>query len=347
MDLERPNLFHYGRKELSQDAMICWLLDWANKHFAEADPHLHDCGQKFAQALFSKHDKPGPERIETVVLGMQVKSIDVLAWINDKYAILIEDKTDAGVHGDQLKKYHRLVLDGELSIHEDEVEIAPCRDNFFPLFLKTGNMSRREKIDVEAIELDPPYRVFERRDFLDALKNCKRTASPILADFLAYLEKREESFMSYKNTTLDQWWWNSWEGFYRRLEEALDSEDVGWGYVPNRGGGFLGLWWYFTDGGGGDEVYLQAEQDKLCFKISVQDRERRRERREHWYEKIMEAAKSIGMPVEKPHRFGTGQTMTVAVLNDWRRADERGLLDVDATVGVLRKAEQVLDLATS
>ena len=31
MDTQRPNLFKYGRKELSQDAMICWLLAWANK----------------------------------------------------------------------------------------------------------------------------------------------------------------------------------------------------------------------------------------------------------------------------------------------------------------------------
>ena len=347
MHLERPNLFHYGRKELSQDAMICWLLYWANERFAEVDPNLHDCGQEFAQALFAKHDKLGPERIETVALGMQVKGIDVLAWINDKYAILIEDKTDAGVHGCQLKKYHKLVLDGELRIHEDEVKVAPCRDNFFPLFLKTGNMSRHQETCVEAIKLDPPYRVFKRGDFLGALKGCERTKSHILADFLAHLEKREVSFISYKNTPLRQWRLNSWEGFYRCLEETLDSEDVDWGYVPNRGGGFLGLWWYFRDGSGGDKVYLQAEQDKLCFKISVQDKERRREHRGYWHEKIMEEAKSIETSVEKPYRFAIGHDMTVAVLNDWRRKDERGLLDMDATVGVLRRAEQVLDAATS
>ena len=346
MHLERPNLFHYGRKELSQDAIICWLLDWANEHFAKVDQHLHDCGQKFAQALFAKHDKPGPERIETVTLGMQVQSIDVLAWINEKYAILIEDKTDAGVHGNQLKRYHELVLAGELRIHEDEVKVAPCKDNFFPLFLKTGNMSRGEKTDVEAIELDPPYRVFERRDFLDALKGCERTASPILAEFLAYLEKQEESFMSYKNTPLHCWSRDSWEGFYRCLEGYV--EDGCFGYVSNRSGGFLGFWWHFK-WDGEDEVYLQAEQDKLCFKIkvSVQDTERRRERREHWHEKIIEAAKSIGIPFEKPGRFGNGETMTVAVLNDWRKVDESGILEIDATVGVLRKAEQVLDAATS
>ena len=198
---------------------------------------------------------------------------------------------------------------------------------------------------MEAIKLDPPYRVFERGEFLDVLMGFERTKSHILADFLAHLEEREVSFMSYKNTPLDQWRWDSWEGFYRCLEEALDSEDVDWGHVPI--GDFLGLWWYSTEGDGGDKVYLQAEQAKLCFKISVQDRERGRERRGHWHEKIMEAANSIEIPIEKPHKFGTGKTMTVAVLNDWRGADERGLLDMDTTVGVLRRAEQVLDAATS
>ena len=28
---ETPNLFHYATKELSQDAMICWLIDWAGR----------------------------------------------------------------------------------------------------------------------------------------------------------------------------------------------------------------------------------------------------------------------------------------------------------------------------
>lgn len=66
-------------------------------------------------------------------------------------------------------------------------------------------------------------------------------------------------------------------------------------------------------------------------------------------QKIMETAGSIRDAIGKPHRFGSGQTMTVAVLYDWRRADERGLLDKEATVGVLRFrwAEQELKAVTS
>ena len=29
--LRRPNLFAFGRSELSQDAFLCWLLAWADR----------------------------------------------------------------------------------------------------------------------------------------------------------------------------------------------------------------------------------------------------------------------------------------------------------------------------
>jgi hypothetical protein len=35
-----PNLFHYATSELSQDAFICWLLDWANPDNKEKDEAL-------------------------------------------------------------------------------------------------------------------------------------------------------------------------------------------------------------------------------------------------------------------------------------------------------------------
>lgn len=32
-----PNLFHYASSELSQDAFLLWLLEWANPANAEYD----------------------------------------------------------------------------------------------------------------------------------------------------------------------------------------------------------------------------------------------------------------------------------------------------------------------
>lgn len=357
MSAQRPSLFHYGRKELSQDAMICWLLDWANECHAkadnEADRHLHECGQKFARALFAKHDRAGPDEIRTVKIGQQVSSIDVLAWVNEEYAILIEDKTDSGTHGNQLQTYHDRVLKGELKIGKENIK--PTREKLFPIFFKTGNMSLRKERKVEEVG-HPPYRVFGRRNFLDSMEGYDRLSSHILTDFMRYMEEREKAFESWKCDLPENWSWDSWQGFYRCLEDNLNISD--WNYVPNQTGGFLGLWWYFKCHNSGDKVYLQTEYSQtkeeknrvgrkdLCFQIEVLENADQRDRRGYWHERIMGSRKSIGMDIDKPKRFGSGKHMTVAVLNgDWRVFGDDGRLDLEATVKVLENAQRVVDEA--
>ena len=347
MNAQRPNLFRYGRKELSQDAMICWLLDWANERHAEADRHLHECGQKFVRALFAKHDRAGPDKIHTVVPRKQVSGIDVLAWINGEYAILIEDKTDSGAHDGQLKRYHKYVLDGGCKIDGEKIEPSP--EEVFPIFFKTGNMSLRDKEHIETkIDLDPPrppYRVFERRDFLESMKVYDRSVSEILTDFITHMEEIEEEADSWKCIPpKGKWPSSAWQGFYRNLEETMQFKEHGWNYVSNRGGGFMGFWWYFKREGDA-LVYLQTEQEKLCFKIKVSEKPKRTELRGRWHERIMKANESPGMDICKP-KFGNGKHMTVAVLKgDWRQIGDDGRLDLEATVKVLENAQRVVDEA--
>ncbi len=341
-----PNLFRYGHKELSQDAMICWLLDWANRRYEQTCPELHKAGQRFAHALFAKHDRPGPERIETVQLGMQVASIDVLAWINGEYALLIEDKTDTSAHGNQLERYHWQVLGGLAiwdDVARDSVTVKPSPDKFFPIFLKTGNISQADKKWIEGRELCPPYRVFERKDFLDALEGCDRSRSEILAAFHDHLMEKERSTQAYESAPLSDWPWDAWQGFFRCLEGKMENVE-GWNYVPNQAGGFMGLWWYWQSPQHGDEeLHLQIEWGRLCFKIKVGDASKRRERRQHWHERIVEAGRASALPVVRPARFGSGYTMTVAIVEgDFRQAGADGRLDLDATLAILRQAEQVL-----
>lgn len=359
-----PNLFHYGRKELSQDAMICWILVWANKEYAGVNFKLHETGRKFARTLFFKHNEFVPEEISKVVVKQQVSGIDVLVTVNDKFVILIEDKTDSGRHGNQLVRYHKEIL-GRKTI--DGVEVT--KDNLFPIFLKTGNMSNAEKIEVETridengVRLDPPYRVFNQTDFLEALSEVEGV-SEILDDFVCYLQELEDDFNSWKHIHLEDWprdsWpslqaWRAWQGFYRSLEEKFGAD--GWGYVPNQTGGFWGLWWSFEKiEGDGKYLYLQIEQKHVAFKIEVPDefRDKRGEIRNHWYYKIMESAEKSGIKVAKPERFGSGRTMTVAVYKpdvdsnndaDWRKFGNDKKLDYNTTIERLEKLQQVLQLA--
>ena len=352
-----PNLFHYGYKELSQDAMICWTLAWADKECAGVNSKLHEVGKKFAGALFSKHDNTVSEEIYKVKVEQQASGIDVLVTVNEKFVILIEDKTDSSRHGNQLVRYHNEILGSK--------EVKASKDKFYPIFLKTGNMSKAEKETIEnrltvgrnEEPLDPPYRVFNRADFIEALSEAEGV-SEILDDFVCYLKELEDDFNSWSPRHKackhpEHWTMGSWQGFYRSLEDEFDVD--GWGYVPNQTGGFLGLWWSFNSFDEWGSVYLQIEEKHVAFKIEVRDvsSDSRRERRNYWHHKVMESGKKNGIRIVKPERFGNGRTMTVAVYNsdvdsnenpEWRVVGD-DKLDYDATIEVLRSLEKVLHSA--
>ncbi len=62
----RPNLFSYATKELSQDAFICWSLEWAKSENAKADSKLHAYGVALIKALFKQADRKTPKEIKTI-----------------------------------------------------------------------------------------------------------------------------------------------------------------------------------------------------------------------------------------------------------------------------------------
>jgi hypothetical protein len=49
-----------------------------------------------------------------------------------------------------------------------------------------------------------------------------------------------------------------------------------------------------------------------------------------------------GIQVKKPEKFGAGTWMTIAVVHPYLQTDANGLLDFDATVAVLKKAEALV-----
>lgn len=55
---KRPNLFSHGTSELSQDAFICWLTEWANPIYQEADECLHEAGIDFIRRIYDLHKRP-------------------------------------------------------------------------------------------------------------------------------------------------------------------------------------------------------------------------------------------------------------------------------------------------
>ena len=341
---DKPNIFKYATKELSQDAVICWLIEWAY-HDEPGHEQLRECGQKFIEALFAKHDKEIPQVGEKPKVWTQDNSIDVLSHIGE-YVLLVEDKTGTKDHSGQLKRYYDKVLKGKTKAKK------VGKENILPIYLKTGNQSLFDRL---RIENSTPYRVFNRCDFWKVVEPYQ-CAHPILGDFRDHLKSLEGDTQSYREWREDrngEVSYRLFEGFFRELENQLcvlnsnsglvgfDNKDSakptqntwrlnghpswGWGWVPNPAGGFSGFWWYYRTVESCDidiEIYLQLEikpdkpgDGKLCFKVDTggldKEQYHLRSRIKHdCHVRILNAGNGL---LREPDRMRTGNTMTVAL----------------------------------
>ena len=152
-NIMRPNLFSFATKELSQDAFIAWLLQWASPECQSHDALLSDCARRFLTKLLSLQIEP-PAEITIVTAGRgQWENIDVWAEINGKYLLIIEDKTFTGQHSNQLQRYRERAT----TWCADKSQKLVC------VYLKTGSESASilEKVKHQG------FAVFGRRDFLE------------------------------------------------------------------------------------------------------------------------------------------------------------------------------------
>ncbi|MFZ4855681.1 MAG: PD-(D/E)XK nuclease family protein [Desulfuromonadaceae bacterium] len=339
ISLRVPNIFNYATSELSQDAFICWLLQWASSEFKDIDPKLNECGTKFIDALFLRAGKSKPEHIDSIEIKKQIENIDVLVLIKeasgDTHAIIIEDKTDTKHHSKQLERYYGIV--------RDKFKIAV--QNIIPIYLKTGDQSSYSAIK------ECGFFEFLRNDFLYLLQEGKAAGvnNAIFADFLSFLEKREHAVNKFKNEPINVWAKKNnraWSGFYIELKKEISSGN--WNYVANQTGGFMGFWWAGKKVGN-VTLYLLLAENQLYFKIGVKEGKPKTERNE-WHNRICKAAKEHqpSLQINKPDRFGSGKDMTVAVLkSEYLVPDSNGLLNLSETIKVLKECEAILEAAIS
>ena len=362
VEIKKPNLFNYAKKELSQDAMIAWLIEWANERFAliNDDEGLHELGQRFVTALLETHGElPLTKRFNSTV-HLQDHGIDVLARITDEHVLLIEDKTSTSAHSNQLKRYYGHVLNGDT-----EVGSVP-KEYIYPINLKTGNQSLASEKHIEEIdgEFFRPYKVFHRKDFLRVLEKYEGNNSTV-RDYRDYLNEWEtitKAFGYWKEEERCKWNWSSWEGFFLQLEEKIRNSNIepeklpNWGYVPKSG--FLGFWWNSInlpddeDPDVNTDVYLQLEiyvsnpeKQKLCFKLSSRDKEKVKQWKWMCHEHVLNASNA---KVVKPRVMRLGKTMTIGWWKEeWLAFNDRKQIDLERTVQNLEDAENILNEAAT
>lgn len=319
------NIFSFATSELSQDTMLCWLLQLAAPE--ETLHPLHEVGTRFVNFLYTCCDKKLPGEIQRCQVIKQDGHIDVQCQINSQDVILIEDKVGTKQHSDQLRRYQEQLQHSGLTI--------------LPVYIQTGDQCDYSEV------INNGYSVVCRKDLLAFFASCNdlraKYHSDLLEDYVSFLSEIEADVQSYKKLPISQWKWNSWKGFYSELKKQL--AEGGWDYVSNPSGGFLGFWWHWSSI---DECehYLQLEQERLCFKICTDIKERQSEFKYKYHDLFVSRSQNSDIRLIKPSRLRSGSYMTVAILDaEYRICNENGIIDMGKTVEFLKRVMTFKDEA--
>ena len=328
----QPNLFSYATSELSQDAFLCWLLEWADEKYktgSKKHQFLNTVSRELLEMFFEKCDLVLPSIIETEVYK-QDGNIDVLCIINKEYCVLIEDKVGTIQHSEQLTRYKAYIEDK--NIYQT--------NNIIPIYLQTRDQSNYKKVEKDG------FKIVKRKDILSVLSKPEsleaRELSDILNDYILHIEKIENAVNSFKHKTMDKWNKSAWIGYFLAIQEQFSNAN--WGYVANPSGGFMGLW-CFTQYLENMDIYLQLEQEKICFKVAVDDNVNKSSIRNSLLKLFKEEAKNFNLDVTKPARFGNGTYMTFAILKDGfdLAKNNNGTLNIEESFLLLEKLAKYIE----
>lgn len=162
----KPNIFEYATKELSQDAVFMYLFDCFNSDCNEE----RIIGKEFLNLIYQTQNKEIEKNINKLIIKKQYHNIDVLvlAEYEDGIvdAIIIEDKTYSSEHDNQLKRYYEdIVFNG---IENKTI------NNVYGVYFRLGQPSIYE---VKALIINDvfEYKIFNYELFLEFLRQYKNT----------------------------------------------------------------------------------------------------------------------------------------------------------------------------
>jgi hypothetical protein len=250
----------------------------------------------------------------------EARQFDLAITLEDERVVWVELKVDAGLSDEQIKRQlqtlaahpdHRLLylLLGYSAIVVDRQRLHRAREGL-------GLTPERVNV-VTAAELlpllgDPTILPgVSQRHHGDA-----RDLVGAYRDLLTNLRHRTTRFFEHTGA----WSAGDYLGFFDhcRRSSVGHMADAGTDHVANPSGGFMGCWWNWAPVQEGAKLYLQLEDQRLCFKVFVPAglSKRRGEVRGAAERAVRAAAARRGLAVARPARFGHGAWMTVAFVDD-------------------------------
>ncbi len=165
----KPNIFEFATKELSQDAIFCYILDCFNS------TEKRNIATEFLKLIeFSFIDE-----IKEIKIKQQEDHSDIKAIVslndNTKKIIVIEDKVFSSLHDNQLERYMNAIKKRE-----------GCTDNdIFGVFFKIGKQTIWEKKLCEASK----FKNLDYSDFAKYIENVSKNDF-LLESFSEFFKQR-------------------------------------------------------------------------------------------------------------------------------------------------------------
>lgn len=222
------NIFNFATNELSQDAFICWCLNWINMPIRDDNESERQFGARLLSRLLNEvYDV---SKVNRVYIFRQLLNIDVLVLVPElQVALIIEDKTSSQEHGNQINRYkyllsktfesnqynglniYQYLLDDkkEKQIKRDETacwgavnsirwalrdepgELDLSKYTIHTAYLKTDWFNDDDWHTVRELEKDPKVNTYvDGPEFLSLLLSCHEWNNPILMSFVDYLSSK-------------------------------------------------------------------------------------------------------------------------------------------------------------
>ena len=229
-----PNIFKYATSELSQDAMIAWLMACAN---ADSEA-MREVGRSFVRFLLETRcgdmesavlDGDGELQryegagvVSNVHVETQYENIDVYcsATIDGKpISFVIEDKTGTTQHSGQLERYRKVVQRD--TIEEDYIKL---------IYLKTG-MPFPDELDAAREANFCHVGARDLNTFLNGAP-ANATSSDLLQQYRAHISK-----LAHEQKEAKREWNMDWGPIQREFATKLQAEtsEVNDSWAPHDG----------------------------------------------------------------------------------------------------------------
>jgi len=238
----RPNIFTYATRELTQDAVVCWLLACCHSE----NEKYRQSGLDFVRFVL------GNEYPEITDIEIDIESPHKQYYHMDVYAnvrvgdriipVIFENKTNTYLHGQQHIRYCSMVKDWKTDtkwknkLFNDE---NLTWDKTLFVFFKTGYMFNWQKAELEQAkeELakhDAILKVMSGQDMLEFV-NGRKDQDVILSDYYAFLEDKISQLKNCKEERFERcfekifgknkWFKYDYQGWASRDILYLDMND--------------------------------------------------------------------------------------------------------------------------